>query len=118
MVLITISRNIGVILLFGHWQTHSEYQQLLIQNVLLFYQSDKPRVTRLAKALSKLYILDLDALKPILQPYYSNTGAPAKHQLEIFRSFVLMSELKNHGISDWVNKLKSCLLYTSDAADD
>ena len=113
MVLITISRNIGVIILFGHWQTHSEYQRLLIQNVLLFYQSEKPRVTRLAKALSKLYILDLDSLKPILQPYYSNTGAPAKHQQEIFRSFVLMSELKQHGISDWVDKLKSDALLCS-----
>lgn len=80
---------------------------MLIQNVLFFYESDKPRVTRLAKALSKLYLLDLDVLKPILLPYYSNTGAPAKHQPEIFRSFVLMSELHQHGISDWVKMLKS-----------
>lgn len=54
-----------------------------------------------------LYILNLDTLKPILEPYYSHNGKPAKNQPEIFRSFVLMSELGYHSIPKWVSKLKS-----------
>ena len=38
---------------------------------------------------------------------YSHTGAPAKYQPEIFRSFVLMSGLHELSISKWVAKLKS-----------
>ena len=55
--------------------------------------------------LSKLYLLDLDPLKPLLSPYYSITGAPAKNQPELIRSFILMSELHCHGITKWVKKL-------------
>jgi hypothetical protein len=38
-------------------------------------------------------------------PYYSITGAPAKNQPELIRSFILMSELGYHSITDWVEKL-------------
>jgi len=92
--------------MLGYWRPHAEYQEYLINNVLPIYIEDKARVEYYAKALSKLYIMDLDVLKPVLEPYYSHTGKPAKNQPEIFRSFVLMSELGEHSITAWVEKLK------------
>ena len=55
-------------------------------------------------AISKVYILNLDPLKTLLAPHYSSTGCPAKNQPEIFRSLVLMSELK-HSLHEWIDLL-------------
>ena len=92
--------------MLGYWQPHCEYQEYLVQKVNPFYIADKNRVMYYSKSLSKLYLLDLDPLKTILKPHYSHTSTPAKHQPEIFRSFVLMSELGELSITKWVNKLK------------
>src|SRR5690554_2269637 len=97
--------SFGVIFMLGYWGPHAEYQKFLVTSVLPVYLADKSRVEYYTKALSKLYILDLDILKPVLEPYYSYTGKPAKNQPEIFRSFVLMSELGEHSITKWVEKL-------------
>jgi hypothetical protein len=45
------------------------------------------------RSISKLYILNLDLLKPIIAPLYSNIGRPSINQPEIFRALVLMSDL-------------------------
>ena len=71
------------------------------------FESDKKNVLHYKIALSKLYILDLDPLKPLLAGYYSITGTPAKNQPELIRSFILMSELKIHSITKWVEELQA-----------
>jgi len=43
---------------------------------------------------------------PTLSPYYSNTGRPAKYQVEILRSLIAMVHLKTYSITRWVKKLK------------
>jgi hypothetical protein len=91
--------------MLGEWRTHEKYQSYLSENILPFFKSDKDNVLQYEDALSKLYILDLDPLKPLLAKYYSTTGAPAKNQPELIRSFILMSELKVHSITEWVKKL-------------
>ena len=96
--------------MLDYWRLHAEYQNSLINSILPIYVENRSRVEYYAKALSKLYTMDLDVLKPVLEPYYSHTGKPAKNQPEIFRSFVLMSELGEHSVTAWVKKLKSCPL--------
>jgi hypothetical protein len=91
--------------MLGYWRCHKEYQSYLIEKITPFYESDSSNVLQYEKALSKLYILDLDLLLPLLAPYYSVTGAPAKNQPELIRSFILMSELGYHSIPQWVEKL-------------
>lgn len=93
--------------MLGFWRLHNDYQSYLIEKVTPFFLSDRPLVQQYEKALSKLYSLDLDSLKPIIEGYYSHTGAPAEYQPELFRSFILMSELKIHSISKWVGMLRS-----------
>lgn len=107
MVFITILLHVGVISLLGLWRSHSEYQKSLVENLLPIYLADKKRVSQYADVLSKLYLLDLDRIKPLLAEVYSHTGAPSHHQPEIFRSFVLMSHLGELSISNWVIQLKS-----------
>lgn len=93
--------------MLGAWRTHKEYQSYLEEKILEFFRVDPENVMQYKDALSKLYILDLDPLKPLLSSYYSLTGAPAKNQPELIRSFILMSELKVHSITTWVEKLHS-----------
>jgi len=93
--------------MLGLWRTHQEYQDFLVGKFLPLYSTNKERVEYYATALAKLYLLDLDPLKPILETLFSPTGKPAKNQPEIFRSFVLMSELRESSITNWVRKLKS-----------
>ena len=111
MAFFAILTAFGVISLLGPWRSHSEYQSFLVDNLLPFYLADEFCVSQYADVLSKLYLLDLDRIKPLLAPLYSKTGAPAKHQPELFRSFVLMSHLGEHSISNWVKKLKSTSLF-------
>lgn len=91
--------------MLGSWRTHSEYQSYLVENILPFYKENSNNVMQYQDALSKLYIIDLDPLKPIPAEYYSNTGAPAGDQPELIRSFILMSECREHSITKWVKKL-------------
>ena len=91
--------------MLGHWRSHSEYQSYLVENIANFYKEDPNNVIQYQDALSKLYILDLDRLQPVLAEHYSNTGAPARDQPELIRSFFLMSEQREHSITNWVNTL-------------
>ena len=93
--------------MLGNWRTHEEYQSYLLEKIFPFFESDKANVLQYEDALSKLYILDLDPLKPLLAGYYSITGAPARNQPELVRSFILMSELGTHSITKWVEKLQA-----------
>ena len=93
--------------MLGTWRAHKEYQSYLVEKMIPYFAEDSEKVKQYESALSKLYILDLDPLKPLLSQYYSSTGAPAKNQPELIRSFILMSELRTHSIPEWVDKLKA-----------
>lgn len=105
MVLLTILLTLEVFHMLNQWRSHKEYQSYLLEKILPFFESDKDNVLQYGKSLSKLYILDLDPLLPLLAPYYSLFGAPAKNQPELIRSFILMSELGYQSITEWVVKL-------------
>lgn len=87
------------------WESHAEYQHFLISNLSSFYKFFPKRIVELEPSISKLYCLNLDILREILKPYYSNTGRPATLQPEIFRSFSLMLFQRETSITKWVNKL-------------
>lgn len=90
-----------------NWNSHADYQQFIILNLSNFYNTSPERVIELEPSISKLYCLNLDILREILGPYYSNTGRPATLQPEIFRSFALMLFQKETSITKWVKKLRS-----------
>ena len=57
-------------------------------------------------AFFKIIWLDVDNTFDILRPLYSNTGRPAKNQIQFLRSFILMAHFKYFSIKKWVNRLK------------
>lgn len=77
-----------VLIMLCNWELHKDYQQKLLLNLILFYQTEKSRVVSLDKSISKLYLLDLDNLLPLIKHLYSYTGRPARNQQGIIRSLV------------------------------
>ena len=62
-------------------------------------------------ALYKVQKINFDSIHGLLQPLYSNTGRPAKDQIEIFRSLLLMNHFGFTSIDKWVKAVASDHLY-------
>lgn len=82
---------------------HLLYQESLLLNLTLFFLTDRERVVELDKSISKLYLLNLDKLPPIIKPLYLNTGRSAKNQQGIIRSLVLMLDQGFHDLRVWAS---------------
>jgi hypothetical protein len=92
--------------MLGYWKPHKEYQAN-VEEKLTQTASILPEIIReYETAISKLYLLNLDYLKPIIEPLYSCMGRKSEYQPELFRSLVLM--IDQHGCLDnWVEKLRN-----------
>ena len=92
------------------WQLHKDYQQSLKLKLLLHYETQRSRLVGLDKSISKLYLLNLDNLLPIIKPLYPDLGRPAKNQQGIIRSLVLMLDQQEYSITKWSSKVRNDLL--------
>lgn len=91
-----------------NWTSHNDYQKRLIADLSLLILADRERVFKHEANILKLYLLDLDKAFPIINKLYpENTGRPAKNQVEILRSLILMTDLKIFSITHWA-KLIAC----------
>jgi len=91
--------------MLGNWPSHDEYRKFVVKKFSLLAQINPSALFEYEKEISKLYILNLDDLKAIIAPLYSNTGRPSRQQSEIFRSFILMNHL-GLTLDQWRFKLK------------
>ncbi|NLM12110.1 MAG: hypothetical protein GX213_15375, partial [Clostridiaceae bacterium] len=84
-----------------NWEQHSEYQKKLMMHLVVMHPIQKNRLIQHSKSISKLYLLNLDSLLPVIKPLYPGLGRPAKNQQGIIRSLVLMLDFKEHSITNW-----------------
>ena len=89
------------------WTLHSKYQEKLRLKMLLHREIQRSRLVALDKSISKLYLLNLDSLLPVIKPLYSDFGRPAKNQQGIIRSLVLMLDQQVYSITKWAEKVAS-----------
>jgi len=94
-----------------HWDSHKSYQSNLRLKLTFHLLTQKSRISKLDKSISKLYLLDLDSLLPVIKPLYSDLGRPAKNQQGIIRSLVLMLDRQNYSITNWSEEVASDPLY-------
>jgi len=90
--------------MLGFWQSHADYQQQVAAALSIIAKFNPFALLEYENAISKLYILNLDPLKPIIAPLYSNTGRPSENQQGIFRAFILLNDL-GLSLDEWVAKL-------------
>jgi hypothetical protein len=93
-----------VIILLGFWLPHADYQRQVTASLSASASINVSSIYEYENSISKLYILNLDSLKPIVAPLYSKVGRPSKNQPEIFRSLVLMNDL-GYSLDEWMVKL-------------
>ena len=70
--------------MLGKWRSHSDYQKFVkseLSKIVLIYPYG---LLEYEKEISKLFILNLDPLKGIIEHLYSKIGRPSYLQLEIF----------------------------------
>jgi len=89
------------------WHSHLHYQEQLLRSVTEFFQSDPDLVRYYTNQLNNLYDLNLDPVGELVAGRYSATGAPARLQAELFRSFFLMSKCQVFSIPAWVGRLSA-----------
>ena len=94
-----------------HWDSHENYQSNLRLKLFLHFSTQKSRISKLDKSISKLYLLNLDSLLPVVKPLYSDFGRPAKNQQGIIRSLVLMLDRHNYSITNWAGEVASDPLF-------
>lgn len=90
-----------------NWTSHADYRHFVSSAVTYLNSSQRKRLSSMQFSLDKLTALNLDVLKGILKPHYSSTGRPALNQPEIFRSFILMMDMRETSLTNWVDRLKS-----------
>lgn len=87
--------------MLNKWVPHEKYQRELWLKLMQYCLTQKGRVQTLDASISKLYLLNLDPLLPIIKPLYSDYGRLTKNQQGIIRSLVLMLAVGNHSITNW-----------------
>ncbi|MFU0801009.1 MAG: Transposase [Xylanivirga thermophila] len=91
-------------------QLYKDYQEGLKQKLLIHQEKEKSRLASLDKSITKLYLLDLDNLLPIVKPLYADCGRPAKNQQGIIRSLILILDLQEYSITNWALRVRNDLL--------
>lgn len=99
-----------------NWEQHTEYQKKLMMHLVVMHPIQKNRLIQHSKSISKLYLLNLDSLLPVIKPLYSGLGRPAKNQQGIIRSLVLMLDFKEHSITNWAKTVANDPFYLIFAA--
>jgi hypothetical protein len=84
-----------------HWDSHENYQFNLRLKLFVHFSTQKSRISKLDKSISKLYLLNLDSLLPVIKPLYADFGRPAKNQQGIIRSLALMLDRQKYSITNW-----------------
>ena len=96
-----------------HLSSHDHFISFITDHVSSLSPADIQRLRSdsFDSALYKVQKINFDSIHGLLQPLYSNTGRPAKDQIEIFRSLLLMNHFGFTSIDKWVKAVASDHLY-------
>lgn len=90
--------------MLGTWLSHADYQRETAVALSVIASRHPYALLEYQDAISKVYILNLDPLKKLIEPLYSTVGRPAENQPGIFRALVLMVCLR-YSLDKWIPKL-------------
>ena len=95
--------------MLGTWRSHADYREFVLRSFADCKIAPLTLEHEYFLIVAKLFIFDLDPLRPILAERYSRTGRPATSQPEIMRIYILMQHLKRP-VCRWVSTLKSSFI--------
>lgn len=97
-----------VLLMLKHLTYHYQFKNDLkvFRDSLSFSDAKRLRARAFKQALFKIIHINLDHIHPLISQLYSPVGRPAIHQIEIFRSILLMNHFGYTSISKWIDLQK------------
>jgi len=90
--------------MLGTTRINKDYQTFVLTELRELAKVRPDQIREYQAAISKMLILNLDPLIPIISPLYPPFGRTAEMQVEIFRSLVLMQHC-DVSLNNWVDKL-------------
>jgi hypothetical protein len=90
--------------MLGYYRSHKDYVHFVLTELKALAESRPDQVKEYETAILKMLILNLDPLLSEISPLYLPAGRPAKVQMEIFRSLVLMQHVQIP-LNNWAGKL-------------
>ena len=90
--------------MLGYYRNHQEYVGFVLKQLFKLGDTHPEQVRYYKDTILKMLLMNLDPMRPIIEPLYSYTGRPAQMQMEIFRSLVLMKGV-GEILDRWVDKL-------------
>jgi hypothetical protein len=91
--------------MLGDWQTHSQFQELLLNELAARWPIDQQRIVHFASVLEAAWLTNLDPAKPVLAQCYSLTGRPSNQAPAVLRSLLLMTFMDETSIPAWHHRL-------------
>ena len=79
--------------MLGCFTPHEHYVRFVLTELRKLELTHPEQIREYHDAISKMPILNLDTLEPIIAPLYPLVGRMADRQMEIYRSFVLMKHI-------------------------
>jgi len=76
--------------MLGVTRSFKDYQQYVLTELRELVKARPDQIKEYQTAISKMLILNLDPLIPVISPLYPSCGRHAEMQVEIFRSLVLL----------------------------
>lgn len=89
------------------WTSHEEYINFFSNAASSLNDSQRKKLDSYSVSIKKLTSLNLDPLHSVLESHYSKTGRPALNQPEIFRSIILMLDMGETSLTNWISTLRS-----------
>lgn len=87
--------------------THDQYKQFVKKNLCKLFLSKEIRsIVRFVPFIARFFLLNLDYLRELLIPTYKKPNHQPTDPINLFRSLLLMTMVKETSITEWVNKLK------------
>ena len=91
-----------------HWQSHQEYLNFLHETKVHLDSSQRTRLQLgFGPVREKIRLLDLDPVMGYLSAFYPPVGRPAKNQVQIIRSLILMALQGFTSLTAWVEVLRT-----------
>lgn len=97
---------------FKNFMTHEKFKNFVKLRLCELFKNNEIRsILRFAPFISRLFLLDLDYLRILLQPTYNNPHHIPTDPVPLLRSLLLMTMVKETSITAWVEKLKDSKVY-------
>ena len=97
--------------MLGTWRTHAEYQTYLLAKLALLEPLYSRSIQDFSTTIIKMWLLNLDQMKPIVSPLFSPIGRPSNQQPELMRFAVLMADQREHDVDRWLKTVAATPLF-------